>query len=89
MANAALTPAERLEACLKLLLGAAGTGAKARQNWTSLHDAYVASPPPDESAYAFFALERLAVRRVARWLAVLREEGYSPTATSSNGRDSC
>jgi len=75
MADPEKSPAERLEACLQLLLTAVGTGASARQNWTALHDAYVASPAPEESAQTFLAMERLAVSRVDRWLAQLDEEG--------------
>ncbi|ROR80070.1 transcriptional regulator, TetR family [Plantibacter flavus] len=75
MADPTKTPAERLQACLQLLLSAVGTGAVARQNWTALHDAYVASPTPEESAQTFLAMERLAVSRVDRWLARLHEEG--------------
>jgi len=74
MADATKAPAERLQACLQLLLSAVGTGASARQNWTALHDAYVASPTPEESAQTFLAMERLAVSRVDRWLAQLHEE---------------
>ncbi|RPF22447.1 TetR/AcrR family transcriptional regulator [Myceligenerans xiligouense] len=78
MRDTSLSPAERLEACLQLLLSAVGTGEKARQNWTSLHDAYVASPVPEDSAHVFSALERLSVDRIERWLAALRDEGVLP-----------
>lgn len=75
MADATKGPAERLQACLRLLLSAVGTGAGARQNWIALHDTYVASPAPEESAQTFLAMERLAVSRVDRWLAQLHDEG--------------
>jgi AcrR family transcriptional regulator len=75
MRDTSRSPAERLEACLRLLLLGAGTGEKARQNWTALHEAYVASPVPEDAVHVFSALERLAVDRVERWLVVLRDEG--------------
>lgn len=75
MRDTSLGPAERLTACLQLLLSAVGAGEKARQNWTALHEAYVASPVPEDTAHAFSALERLSVDRIERWLAVLQEEG--------------
>ncbi|MDI2027406.1 TetR/AcrR family transcriptional regulator [Saccharopolyspora sp. TS4A08] len=74
MADTSRGPAERLEACLQLLLAATGAGDEARRTLTSLHDAYVASPPAEDSTHAFLAIERLAVDRVERWLAVLRAE---------------
>ena len=75
MADTSQSAGERLEACLQLLLAGVGTGDQARRNWTSLHDAYVASPLPDDAAQTFFAIDRLAVGRIARWLETLRDEG--------------
>ena len=75
MADASRSASERLEACLQLLLAQVGTGEQARQNWTSLHDAYVASPPPDDAAQTFLAIDRLAVGRIERWLETLRDQG--------------
>ncbi len=75
MAETERDPAERLVACLQVLLSSTGTGASARRNWTSLHDAYVAAPVPEDAAHTFAAMERLAIGRVARWLAVLQGEG--------------
>ena len=75
MADPARPPAERLEACLRVLLSSVGTGSTARRNWVSLHDAYIAAAGRDDTAPTFLAMERLAVDRVERWLAVLREEG--------------
>jgi AcrR family transcriptional regulator len=78
MTDASRSASERLEACLQLLLAGVGTGEQARQNWTSLHDAYVASPLPDDAAQTFFAIDRLAVGRIERWLETLRDEGELP-----------
>jgi AcrR family transcriptional regulator len=75
IADTSRGPAERLQACLRMLLAAVGAGEEARRHWTSLHNAYVASPPPEDSTHVFLALERLAVDRVQRWLAALQEEG--------------
>ncbi|GAA3227098.1 hypothetical protein GCM10017691_17190 [Pseudonocardia petroleophila] len=75
MQDPARTPAERLEACLRLLLAQVGTGEPAREHWRAQHAAYVASPPSDDAVHAFLALERLAVHRVGKWLAHLRDEG--------------
>lgn len=75
MSDTARDPAERLEACLQLLLSAGGSGATARERWTSLHAAYVASPVADDATHAFLAMERLAVHRVEAWLAILADEG--------------
>ena len=75
MADTSRGPAERLQACLHMLLAAVGAGEEARRHWTALHNAYVASPPPEDSTHVFLALERLAVDRVQRWLFALQEEG--------------
>lgn len=75
MGDVASSPSERLVACLQLLLSEVGAGEQARANLTSLHRAWVASPPDADSEHAFLALERLAVHRVSAWLAVLRDEG--------------
>ncbi len=80
MGDAASSPSERLAACLQLLLAEVGAGEQARANLTSLHRAYVASPPDGDSEHAFLALERLAVRRLESWLGVLREEGVLASA---------
>ncbi|WIB60206.1 TetR/AcrR family transcriptional regulator [Curtobacterium sp. MCLR17_007] len=75
MADTSKSPADRLEACLRVLLTSVGTGAAARENWIAMHDAYIASPTPDESGNTFLAMERLGIGRVERWLDVLRQEG--------------
>ncbi len=75
MQDLARTPAERLVACLRLLLSQVGTGERARSYWGALHNAYVASPPSEDDSHAFLALERLAVNRVTRWLCALRNDG--------------
>lgn len=69
------TPAERLVACLRLLLSQVGTGERARKYWGALYNAYVASPPSEDDSHAFLALERLSVHRVMRWLSALRDDG--------------
>lgn len=75
MQDTASPPAERLVACLQLLLAQVGTGESARGYWRALHAAYVASPPSDDAVHAFLAHERLAVHYVERWLVRLRDEG--------------
>lgn len=75
MQDPAHTPAERLVACLQLLLAQVGTGEPAREHWRAQHSAYVASPPSDDAVHAFLALERFAVHLVEKWLARLRDEG--------------
>ena len=75
MKDTSLSPAERLHACLQLLLSAGGSGERARQNWAALHEAYVASPVTEDGAHVFSALDRLSVDRIERWLVVLRDEG--------------
>jgi len=75
MADPSRSPADRLEACMQLLLTSVGTGAAARENWIAMHDAYIASRAPDESGNTFLAMERLGVSRVERWLDTLRQEG--------------
>lgn len=72
------TPNERLLACLQLLLAQVGAGEQARQHWKAMYDAYVASPPGDDEAATYFALERMGRRRIERWLTVLVEEGAVP-----------
>ncbi|MBI9115900.1 TetR/AcrR family transcriptional regulator [Sanguibacter suaedae] len=71
-------PAERLIRCLRQLLAAIGTGDKARETWRSTFQAYVATPPTADATTTYLALERLAVRRIERWLTVLRDEGAVP-----------
>lgn len=75
MQDPARTPAERLVACLQLMLAQVGTGEPAREHWRALHAAYVASPPSDDAVHAYLELERLAVHYVETWLARLRDEG--------------
>lgn len=75
MSDSSVGPAERLVACLQLLLSQVGTGDRARQYVRALHDAYVASPPSEDATHSFLALERLNLHRIAKWLSVLRDEG--------------
>jgi AcrR family transcriptional regulator len=72
------TPSGRLLAGLQLLLAQVGAGDSARQQWAALYDAYVASPPTDDEAATYFALERLGRQRIERWLTTLAEEGAIP-----------
>lgn len=74
----ALTPTERLLACLRLMLAQVGVGERARQQWGALYEAYVASPPSDDEATTYRTLERMGRRRIERWLSVLIEEGAIP-----------
>lgn len=74
MQHSTLGPAERLVACLQLLLTQVGTGDRARQYWRALHDAYVVAPPSADATHSFLALERLNLHRISRWLNVLRDE---------------
>lgn len=75
----ALTPAERLIACLRLMLAQVGVGDRAREQWGALYEAYVASTPSDDEAATYRALERMGRHRIERWLDTLIEEGAIPT----------
>ena len=74
MDDASSSPSDRLVGCLQSLLAEIGAGERARDYVSSLHRAYVASPPDPESEHVFQALERLGVQRVVRWLTTLRAE---------------
>ncbi len=76
--DAARTPAERLVGCLRLMLAEVGTGDRARARWRSTYETYIASDPTDDDAAAYFALERLGLHRIERWLSVLVDEGSVP-----------
>ncbi|WP_156756211.1 helix-turn-helix domain-containing protein [Actinokineospora pegani] len=87
MQDTARTPDKRLVACLRLLMSQVGTGDQAREYWRAQHDAYIASPPSEGATHAFLALERLAVHRIEKWLAVLHEEGaLAPGALEHQAR---
>lgn len=73
-----LTPAERLLACMRLILAQVGVGDRARAQWGSLYEAYVASTPSDDDAATYRALERMGRHRIERWLNVLVEERAIP-----------
>lgn len=75
MDDASSSPSERLLACLESLLAEVGAGKQARDYVSSLHRAYVATPPDPESEHVFLSLERFAVHRVVRCLTTLRGEG--------------
>ncbi|PPF78447.1 TetR/AcrR family transcriptional regulator [Pseudoclavibacter sp. Z016] len=73
-----MSPADRLMACLRLILAQVGVGDRAREQWGALYDAYVASPPSEDEAATYFALERMGRHRIERWLTTLIEEGAVP-----------
>lgn len=70
-----LTPEDRLLACLQLLLTHVGVGARARQQWGALYEAYVATPPSEDEAATYLALERMARHWIEQWLTALVDEG--------------
>lgn len=70
-----LTPEERLTACLQLLLSHVGVGERARQQWGALYEAYVATPPSEDQAATYLALERMGRHRIEQWLTTLVDEG--------------
>ena len=74
----ALTPTERLIACLRLILAQVGVGERAREQWGALYEAYVASTPSEDEAATYLALERMGRHRIERWLDTLIEEGAVP-----------
>lgn len=74
----ALTPTERLIACLRLMLAQVGVGDRARKQWGALYEAYVASTPSADEAATYLALERAGRHRIERWLTVLIDEGAIP-----------
>lgn len=69
--DAAIAPAERLVACLRQLLALIGAGVQAREHWRALYDAYIVTPPSEDDAETYRALERLTVHRIERWLGAL------------------
>lgn len=73
-----LSPTERLMACLRLLLAQVGVGDRARQQWGALYEAYVASPPSEDEAATYLALDRMGRHRLEQWLTTLVEEGAIP-----------
>ncbi|UPO78442.1 helix-turn-helix domain-containing protein [Arthrobacter sp. Helios] len=70
-----LPPEDRLFACLQLLLSHVGVGARARQQWGALYEAYVATVPSEDEAATYHALDRLGRRRIEQWLTALVDEG--------------
>lgn len=74
----ALSPTDRLVACLRLILAQVGAGDRAREQWGGLYEAYVASTPSADEAATYLALERLGRHRIERWLVALIEEGAIP-----------
>lgn len=73
-----LSPTERLTACLRLLLAQVGVGDRARAQWAALYEAYAASPPSEDEAATYLALERMGRHRIEQWLTTLIEEGAIP-----------
>lgn len=78
MADRSLSAADRLVACLRLLLSTVGAGEQARRQIGALYEAYVASPPSEDQAATYLSLDRLGRHRIERWLEVLIEEGAMP-----------
>ena len=73
------TPAvDRLVACLQLLLSGVGAGDQARRYVGGLYESYIASPPSEEEATTFLALDRLGRHHIERWLEALIAEGAMP-----------
>lgn len=73
-----LTPHERLLACLQMLLSHVGVGARAREQWGALYEAYVATAPSEDEAATYLALDRMGRHRIEQWLTALVEEGAIP-----------
>lgn len=73
-----LTPQERLIGCLQLLLFHVGVGDRAREQWGSLYEAYVATAPSDDEAAVYLALERMGRHRIEQWLTTLVDERAIP-----------
>lgn len=78
MAGRSVPAADRLVACLRLLLSTVGAGEEARRQIGALYEAYVASPPSEDQAATYLSLERLGRHRIERWLEVLIAEGATP-----------
>lgn len=77
-----LTAAERLLACLRLLLAQVGVGERAREQWGALYEAYVASAPSEDEAATYLALDRMGRHRIEQWLDVLIAEGAMPAGST-------
>lgn len=75
-----LSPQQRLVACLRLLLDQYGSGEQARAYWVSIHKAYVVKSPSRTEVETFFALERLSLHYIERWLLILAKESTCNTA---------
>lgn len=73
-----LAPQERLIACLQLLLFHVGVGDRAREQFGALYEAYVATPPSEDEAATYLALERMGRHRIEQWLTTLVDEGVIP-----------
>lgn len=73
-----LMPQERLIACLQLLLFHVGVGDRAREQFGALYEAYVATPPSEDEAATYLALERMGRHRIEQWLTTLVDEGSIP-----------
>ncbi len=72
------TPADRLLACLRLVVEQMGQGEQARARMRRMHEAYVVSSPTVDETAAYLALEGVGRRRIERWLTVLADEGAMP-----------
>lgn len=74
----ALSPRERLLACLRQVLAPSGVGEQAREAATILHRTFVEPELTEELRDAYLANERAGQRRVEHWLSVLTEGGSLP-----------
>ncbi|WP_314425644.1 TetR/AcrR family transcriptional regulator [uncultured Microbacterium sp.] len=74
----ALSPRERLLACLRQVLAPSGVGEQARRAATLLHQTFIEPELTDELREAYLASERMGQRRVEHWLSVLGQDGSLP-----------
>lgn len=74
----ALSPRERLLACLRQVLAPSGVGEQARRAATLLHQTFIEPELTDELRDAYLANERMGQRRVEHWLSVLGRDGSLP-----------
>lgn len=74
----ALSPRERLLACLRQVLAPSGVGEQARRATTLLHQTFIEPELTDELRDAYLANERAGQRRVEHWLSVLGDDGSLP-----------
>ncbi len=69
---------ERLVACLRQVLAAAGVGEEARKAWGAAYEHFIAPELSAKVRRAYLAQERVSAGRVEYWLGVLADEGALP-----------